>query len=91
MKRFHPHFRGYKIGFNEGKVNSYLPSINSDLYVADIGIPIEIYKSKINIDWNPPFLLESLEQLKFAFSQESILNVKIKRSLDLSNVYWEIN
>lgn len=62
-----------------------------DLYVADIGIPIETYKSKININWNPPFLLESLEHLEFAFSQESLLKVKIQRNPDLSKIYWEVN
>jgi NAD(P)H-hydrate epimerase len=62
-----------------------------DLYVADIGIPIEIFKSKIGINWNPPFLLKSLENLKYAFSQEPLQKVKIQRSQDISKFYWEVN
>jgi len=62
-----------------------------DLYVADIGIPIEIFKSKMGISWNPPFLLKSLENLKYAFSREPLQKVKIQRSQDISKFYWEVN
>lgn len=62
-----------------------------ELYVTDIGIPIEIFKSKIKINWNPPFLLQSLANLKSAFSQEPLQKVKIQRSQDISKIYWEVN
>lgn len=62
-----------------------------DLYIADIGIPIEIFKSKINISWNPPFFLQNLENLKSAFSQAPLQKVKIQRSQDISKIYWEVN
>ena len=62
-----------------------------DLYIADIGIPVEIFKSKIDITWNPPFLLQSLENLKSAFSQEPLQKVKIQRCQDISKIYWEVN
>lgn len=62
-----------------------------DLYIADIGIPIEIFKSKIKISWNPPFFPQNLEDLKSAFSQEPLQKVKIQRSQDISKIYWEVN
>ena len=77
MKRFHPHFRGYKIGFNEGKVNSYLPSINSDLYVADMNYFSEFQSSeskvRSNIDSTSRIIIRSWG------TENSVLEGMLKR------------
>jgi NAD(P)H-hydrate epimerase len=56
--------------------------LTGDLFVADIGIPSKVYKSKINLAWNDPYSLSDLESLYNAFSQDPLQSVSVSISRD---------
>lgn len=60
--------------------------LTGDLFVADIGIPLNVYKSKIDLAWNDPHSLSDLESLYNAFAQDPLQSVSVSISED--NPVW---
>ncbi|MHA2206031.1 MAG: NAD(P)H-hydrate epimerase [Candidatus Thorarchaeota archaeon] len=50
-------------------------SVTGELFLCDIGVPIDIYKDRLGLDWSSPFELESLAGLEEAFRNDSIVGV----------------
>ncbi|PWI46892.1 NAD(P)H-hydrate epimerase [Candidatus Heimdallarchaeota archaeon B3_Heim] len=64
------------------------PEYLGDFYVIDIGVPVDIYRSEIGIEWQPHFDPNDLEKLSKAFVQDPIQNVRIWRESETSKVGW---
>ena len=60
------------------------------LYITDIGIPISVYYKLLRNHWNLIFKKASLENLYFAFKNDSIQKVKIEKDNVSENDYWTI-
>jgi NAD(P)H-hydrate epimerase len=56
--------------------------LTGDLFVADIGIPSDVYKSKIGLAWNGNYSLSDLELLYNAFAQDPFQSVNVLISRD---------
>ncbi len=54
------------------------PSSIGDLFVCDIGVPFDIYESKLGIEWIKPLDPLCLLELGSAFKAESYIEVKIE-------------
>jgi NAD(P)H-hydrate epimerase len=50
------------------------------LFIADIGVPMDIYETRLNLSWNPPYSLFSLNSLYLAFSQDPLQQVKVSKT-----------
>lgn len=50
------------------------------LFIADIGVPMDIYESRLNLSWKPPYSLFSLNSLYLAFSQDPLQQVKLSKT-----------
>ena len=61
-----------------------------DLYVADIGVPTNVYRNRLNIEWNPPFDINDLGALAFAFRHDALQRVTIKRNKRPELNSWRI-
>jgi len=61
-----------------------------ELYIADIGIPINVYYQILKDNWSHPYKQSSLENLYSVFSVNSLQKVRIHRGKDLNENYWEI-
>ena len=62
-----------------------------ELYIADIGIPINIYYKLLENHWDLTYKKTSLEKLYLAFKSNSILKVKINKNIVLERSYWTIS
>lgn len=60
----------------EGLLKAY-PDFTGDLYICDIGVPMEVYQSQIGLGWEEPFTKDSLSQLVKAFQVNSMASVEI--------------
>jgi NAD(P)H-hydrate epimerase len=60
-----------------------------DFYVIDIGVPIEIYRSEIGIEWIPPYTPDNLDELSKAFVQDPIQNVKVLKDEENNKIGWK--
>ena len=67
------------------------PKNIGELYVADIGIPINIYYEILRNHWNLPYKKTSLEKLYLAFENNSIQKVKINKNKASEKSYWTIS
>jgi NAD(P)H-hydrate epimerase len=54
-------------------------NLTGALFIADIGIPMKIYETCLNLSWDHPFSLFSLNSLYLAFSQNSLQRVKVTK------------
>lgn len=50
------------------------------LFIADIGVPMDIYDTRLNLSWKPPYSLFSLNSLYLAFSQDPLQQVKVSKT-----------
>ncbi|MHA1936502.1 MAG: NAD(P)H-hydrate epimerase [Candidatus Thorarchaeota archaeon] len=64
-------------------------SATGELFLCDIGVPINIYRDRLGIDWSPPFELESLADLEQAFRNDSIVGVAKKSYDKPSIISWQ--
>ncbi|MHA2025879.1 MAG: NAD(P)H-hydrate epimerase [Candidatus Thorarchaeota archaeon] len=48
-----------------------------DLYVADIGVPKDVYFSKLDILWETPFTTSGLDHLYAAFAEDSLQKTSV--------------
>jgi NAD(P)H-hydrate epimerase len=62
-----------------------------ELYIVDIGVPSDVYEYKLGIDWIPPFDTRELENLRKAFSKDSLQRVSIQKGANHNQFYWEVN
>jgi len=62
-----------------------------ELYVADIGIPINIYYKILRNHWGFSYKKTSLKKLYLAFKNNSIQKVKINKNKVLERNYWTIS
>ena len=67
------------------------PNNIGELYVADIGIPINIYYEILRNHWNLPYKKTSLEKLYLAFENNSMQKVKINKNKASERSYWTIS
>jgi NAD(P)H-hydrate epimerase len=66
------------------------PAHIGELYVADIGVPIEIFLSKIGIHWISPYNTVELHKLYSSFAKHSFLKIKRIEYNGLEKVGWKI-
>ncbi|MFW9854805.1 MAG: NAD(P)H-hydrate epimerase [Candidatus Thorarchaeota archaeon] len=76
------------IAFVKSGLLKALPESIGDLYVCDIGIPIEVYSSKLKIEWKHPCRRSSLKKLSQAFQNDSIAGVDTIHTSD--GLFWEV-
>ena len=62
-----------------------------ELYIADIGIPINIYYKIFRNQWSPNFKKTSLQNLYSAFKKKPIHEVKVYRSRFREKSYWKVD
>jgi NAD(P)H-hydrate epimerase len=62
-----------------------------DLYIADIGIPINIYYKIFRKQWSPNFKKTSLQNLYFAFKRNAIHEVQVYRKNIREKSYWNVD
>ncbi|MHA1962969.1 MAG: NAD(P)H-hydrate epimerase [Candidatus Thorarchaeota archaeon] len=68
------------IAFMKSGLLSVPRNLTGTLYIADIGVPMDIYETKLNLSWKPPFSLFSLNSLYLAFSTNSLQQVKASKN-----------
>ena len=61
-----------------------------ELYVGDIGVPINIYENRLRIKWQPPFNPNGLYSLSKAFISDTVQLVKIEHDSKTNQVGWTI-
>lgn len=66
----------------EGLLKAY-PEMTGDLYVCDIGVPMETYRSQIGLNWVPPFSIDSLCRLVDSFESNSMAAIDVLESDDI--------
>lgn len=76
------------IAFVKSGLLKSTPESLGDLYLCDIGVPIEIFKFKLEIDWNHPYDSSSLARLSQAFQRDSLVGVDITRTSEGS--WWDV-
>ncbi|MHA2359163.1 MAG: NAD(P)H-hydrate epimerase, partial [Candidatus Thorarchaeota archaeon] len=59
-----------------------------ELFVADIGVPLNVYQSKIDLDWNSPYSLSDLNLLYSAYAQDPLQKVEVSKSCD--TLIWNV-
>ena len=59
-----------------------------DLYVTDIGVPGEVYRKRLDIKWETPLKIKSVNRLEQVFSKDSLHAVRINRSRELNS--WTV-
>jgi NAD(P)H-hydrate epimerase len=61
-----------------------------ELYIGDIGVPINIYENRLGIDWQPPFNPNDLHSLSKAFISDTVQLIKIEHDSKTNQVGWTI-
>ena len=62
-----------------------------ELYIADIGIPINIYYKILRNQWSSNFKKTSLQNLYFAFKRNAIHEVQVYRKKLREKSYWKVD
>ncbi len=62
-----------------------------ELYVGDIGVPINIYEKSLGIRWQPPFNPNDLYLLSKAFVSDTVQLLSIERDSKTNQVGWIID
>ncbi|MHA1636890.1 MAG: NAD(P)H-hydrate epimerase [Candidatus Thorarchaeota archaeon] len=73
-----------KIGLLKGH-----PVTTGNLLVCDIGVPIEIFREKLDIDWSSPFSQKSLYTLSKSFGEDQVVPLNVGKSN--STHYWSVS
>jgi NAD(P)H-hydrate epimerase len=77
------------IAFVKSGLLSVPQNLTGDLFVADIGVPMNVFEKRLNLVWNPPFSLFSLNALYLAFSEDSLQRVLVSKMGD--NLAWSVS
>lgn len=64
-------------------------NLMGDLFIGDIGIPMDIFENRLNLSWNPPYSLFSLNSLYLAFSQDPLQRVNVAKTND--KLTWSVS
>lgn len=76
------------IAFVKSGMLKSAPESLGDLFLCDIGVPAEIFKSKLGIEWKLPHESSSLARLSQAFQRDSLVGVDITRTSEGS--WWDV-
>lgn len=68
------------IAFMKSGLLTVPQNLTGTLFIADIGVPMDVYETRLNLSWTPPYSLFSLNSLYLAFSQDSLQQVKIAKN-----------
>jgi NAD(P)H-hydrate epimerase len=60
-----------------------------ELFIADIGIPMQIYESELGIKWEAPYSPKSLDELSLTFSERPIWKVEVVEGEDGKYIGWK--
>ena len=74
----------------QGLLNTEKKNVG-ELYIADIGIPINIYYKIFKNQWSPSFKKTSLQNLYFAFKRNPINKVQVYRKKFREKSYWKVD
>lgn len=72
-----------KIGLLKG-----YPNVTGDLFVCDIGVPIEVYRSSLSIEWKSPYSISWLDDLSYLFGASQTLPVSVSYSKKTDSFSW---
>ncbi|MCK4849450.1 MAG: hypothetical protein KAT16_10505, partial [Candidatus Heimdallarchaeota archaeon] len=61
-----------------------------ELYVGDIGVPIDIYENRLGIKWQYPFSPNGLYSLSESFISDTVQLLRIVHDLETNQVGWTI-
>ncbi|MHA2246430.1 MAG: NAD(P)H-hydrate epimerase [Candidatus Hodarchaeales archaeon] len=61
-----------------------------ETYIVDIGVPIEVFRSRINIDWSSPYHVDNLTRLEESFRKNSLHRVLLHQRSKRETASWEI-
>ena len=68
------------IAFMKSGLLSVPKNLIGTLYIADIGVPMNVYERRLNLSWNPPYSLFNLNALYLSFSKDPLQQVKVSKS-----------
>jgi hypothetical protein len=78
------------IAFVKNGLLTAKPEELGELYIADIGIPIGIYRQSLGINWEPAYDLGSLEKLAAAFRRDPLQPVVVHRDTGPARSCWQV-
>jgi NAD(P)H-hydrate epimerase len=61
-----------------------------ELWITDIGVPIEIFQNRLGIDWSESYNSQDLLLLYKKFQQHSLFQVSIKKNANKDESTWGI-
>ncbi|MHA2225200.1 MAG: NAD(P)H-hydrate epimerase [Candidatus Hodarchaeales archaeon] len=73
----------------QGLLNAPKESLE-DLYIVDIGVPSDIYRYNLEIDWSQPFDILLLDRLDEAFARDPLQKVFIQKIGKQQTPSWNI-
>jgi NAD(P)H-hydrate epimerase len=68
------------LAFMKSGLLTVLQNLTGTLFVADIGVPMDVYETRLNLLWKPPYSLFTLNLLYLAFSRDSLQKVKVSKN-----------
>ena len=48
-------------------------------FLVDIGVPTSVYRTRLRLNWNPPYDVKDLQLLESKFQQTSLVEVTIEK------------
>jgi NAD(P)H-hydrate epimerase len=78
------------IAFVKSGLLAAAPEELGELFIADIGVPVGIYRHQLGINWQPPYDIASLEKLAAAFQGDSLQPVAVHRDAAPARSYWQV-
>ncbi|MFW9787627.1 MAG: NAD(P)H-hydrate epimerase [Candidatus Thorarchaeota archaeon] len=76
------------IAFMKSGLLTVPQNLTGALFVADIGVPMSVYESRLNLSWKPPYSLFSLNSLYLAFSKNSLQRIIVTKKAE--NFTWSV-
>ncbi len=61
-----------------------------EIYIVDIGVPTDVYRSRIGIDWSFPYHMDSLAKLEECFRKTPLQKVVIQQKSEREKPGWKI-
>ncbi len=61
-----------------------------EVYIVDIGVPTDVYRSRIGIDWSFPYHMNSLTKLEEGFRKTPLQKVVIQQKSKHEKPSWDI-
>lgn len=67
------------IAFMKSGLLSVPHDLTGSLFIADIGVPMDVFETKLNLSWTPPYSVFNLNSLYLAFSRDPLQRVKASK------------